>query len=338
MPDTKFSCIHCGQTISCDAGSAGARFDCPACRAAITVPESPTNFSPLKKDETGGVFISYRREGGEHLARLVMNALIQRGYKVFVDVESLKSGKFNTAILRNIEAAKDVVVIGSKGALDRCANEDDWVRQEIRHAFRCGKNVVVLQERNFVMPPRESLPTDIAELATCPALLPASENWDASMDRLVAQFLKGKPDSRRKRGAHAFSSFQLRAKVAGWIAGLALLITLICVPLIFNTHFTKKFRRLAPVARATVSLAVVCNSALAVGAWLSLKERPLGPGLVLAASVAAVAANLVCCYFFIKAASTYPQYKTGVPARDYLMWLINTVPYLVTAFLYRKGK
>ncbi len=138
------------------------------------------------------VFISYRRDGGEHLAGRVKDALASRGLSVFMDVEDLKSGRFDVALLREIEEATDVVVIMTPGCLDRCKNEDDWLRQEVRHAIKCGRNIVPIFERSFQMPSPTTLPSDIAELLTYNGLTPASEMFEASMDRLVSKFLKSK--------------------------------------------------------------------------------------------------------------------------------------------------
>ena len=60
---------------------------------------------------TYDIFISYRRDGGDTLAQLVYDRLTDRGYKVFLDVESLRSGKFNEKLLEVIDQCKDVVVI-----------------------------------------------------------------------------------------------------------------------------------------------------------------------------------------------------------------------------------
>jgi hypothetical protein len=66
---------------------------------------------------THDIFISYRREGGEHLAGRVKDALKNRGFSVFMDVEDLKSGKFDEALLGKIEDATDVLVILTPGCL-----------------------------------------------------------------------------------------------------------------------------------------------------------------------------------------------------------------------------
>jgi len=143
------------------------------------------------------IFISYRREGGEHLAGRIKDALKIRGYSVFMDVEDLKGGKFDTALLRKVEEATDVIVILTLGCLDRCNNDGDWLRQEIRHAIECGKNIVPVMARNFQMPPAGTLPIDIAEVVTYHALTPTPEFFEASMVKL-ASFLKS-PRSTRWR-------------------------------------------------------------------------------------------------------------------------------------------
>ncbi|MGI9243129.1 MAG: TIR domain-containing protein, partial [Verrucomicrobiales bacterium] len=87
--------------------------------------------------EQGRIFISYRRDTGSSLARLVEQELRRRRFPVFLDVEDLQSCPFNTALLTEIERAPDVVVILTRGCLERCKNEGDWVRQEIAHAIEC---------------------------------------------------------------------------------------------------------------------------------------------------------------------------------------------------------
>ena len=43
MRDFTFACPHCGQSIQCDAGQAGAQLNCPACQQAIVVPPAPSD-------------------------------------------------------------------------------------------------------------------------------------------------------------------------------------------------------------------------------------------------------------------------------------------------------
>ncbi len=147
---------------------------------------------PLARRDRHEIFISYRRDGGEHLAARVKEALKARKFSVFMDVEDLKYGRFDEALLKKIEEATDVIVILTPGCLERCKNVDDWLRREIGHAIRSKRNVVPVMARYFEMPPPETLPSDIADLPLYNGLPPAHEMFDQSMDRLVSTFLKSK--------------------------------------------------------------------------------------------------------------------------------------------------
>ncbi len=87
------------------------------------------------------VFISYRREGGDKYARTIQQAL-EKQYRVFLDFDELKDGVFDQRIINAISNSPVFLLILSKGALDRCINEKDWVRQEILQAVKCGCHIV----------------------------------------------------------------------------------------------------------------------------------------------------------------------------------------------------
>ncbi|MCL2523777.1 MAG: TIR domain-containing protein [Betaproteobacteria bacterium] len=138
------------------------------------------------------VFVSYRRDGGETMAILIRDRLASKGFNVFLDVESLNSGNFNTKLLQVIESCNDFVAVLSPGALDRCANEDDWVRAEIAHAIKHNKNIVPIMLRGFEWP--EHLPEDIADLPMKNGVnANNNEYFDAAIDRLTEKFLLSKP-------------------------------------------------------------------------------------------------------------------------------------------------
>lgn len=144
----------------------------------------------------GKVFISYRREGGGEMARLIMNELQQRGYEVFMDVEALRSGPFNEGLLIEMKSATDVVVILSPGSLERCQNQGDWLRREIAYALKAQKNVVPVMMRGFDWPAQD-LPSDINNLRFQNALAPTHELFQASMERL-GSFLVARPHISKK--------------------------------------------------------------------------------------------------------------------------------------------
>ena len=81
------------------------------------------------------VFISYRRTSFES-ANLIATRLRAAGYRVFFDMETMRSGLFNEQLYSVIESCKDFVIILSPDALDRCNEEGDWVRNEVLHALK----------------------------------------------------------------------------------------------------------------------------------------------------------------------------------------------------------
>lgn len=85
------------------------------------------------------IFISYRRVGGAQYARILQLMLSQRGYRVFLDYDELKDGIFGKKIKAAILEAPVFMLVLSKNALDRCKNDDDWVREEILFAIEGGK-------------------------------------------------------------------------------------------------------------------------------------------------------------------------------------------------------
>lgn len=159
--------------------------------------------------EHGRIFISYRRDTGSSLARLVEQELRRRRYPVFLDVEDLQSGPFNTALLTEIEKAPDVVVILTAGCLERCKNNGDWVRQEIAHAIDCGTNIVPFMNTGFTFP-EEGLPADIEKLGLFNGVQFSHNEFSSSMNRLV-KMLKAKRVRRKMPAVLAIGAIALLA-------------------------------------------------------------------------------------------------------------------------------
>jgi len=151
--------------------------------------------------QPGRIFISYRRNGGGDMARLLRDNLQSRGFRVFIDVEDLGSGRFNESLLREIELATDVIVVLSPGSLDGCHDDDgDWLRWEVAHAIANGKNVITVTMRGFVWP-AEPLPEELHQLPYFQGIEPSHALFGASVEKLVS-LLKARPAfwaSRRAR-------------------------------------------------------------------------------------------------------------------------------------------
>lgn len=130
------------------------------------------------------VFISYRRDGGFSSAKLLYEHLRNLGVSPFFDLEELKSGQFDTKLYRSIEESSNFVPILSKNALERCANEGDWLRLEIAYALKLGKNIVPVMLEEFDWP--DTLPEDIRALSSYNGIRLSKEYYDASVAKLVA--------------------------------------------------------------------------------------------------------------------------------------------------------
>lgn len=136
------------------------------------------------------VFISYRRDGGEYTAKILRDRLDELGYTVFFDVESLRSGDFNTKLYSVIEECADFILILSPEALNRCQNEDDWVRREVEYALERGKNIIPVMLRGFEFP--ESLPPSMEQLRFKNGIPANTEFFEAFIQKLQG-FLRTKP-------------------------------------------------------------------------------------------------------------------------------------------------
>ena len=136
------------------------------------------------------IFISYRRDTGAETAKHLRDMLTAKGCRVFFDTDSLRSGDFNTELLRVIDECKDFILILMPGSLDRCVNEDDWVRQELAQALASGKNVIPILGAGFSFP--EELPEEIDAVRYKNGISANVEYFDAVVDKLVG-FLKTNP-------------------------------------------------------------------------------------------------------------------------------------------------
>ena len=114
------------------------------------------------------VFISYRRDGGYDTAKHLNDLLVRDGYKVSLDIDTLRSGNFDTQLLARIEECRDFILIVDKHAFDRTLNKaldpsKDWLRQELAHALKHRKNVIPIFLSGVTGFP-DGLPDDIAEV------------------------------------------------------------------------------------------------------------------------------------------------------------------------------
>ena len=114
------------------------------------------------------VFISYRREGGFDTAKHLNDLLVRDGYMVSFDIDTLRSGNFDTQLLDRIDQCQDFILIVDQHAFDRTLDPNfnpkmDWLRCELSYALRKQKNIVpVFLAKVNGFP--EGLPSDVVNV------------------------------------------------------------------------------------------------------------------------------------------------------------------------------
>lgn len=141
------------------------------------------------------VFVSYRRSAYD-TANLIAVKLRHAGYKVFFDVDTLTAGKFNEQLLEVIKSCKDFILVLPEKALDRCHQQDDWIRRETVCALENHRNIIPVLLDGFSWP--QEMPEGMEELRNYQAVTAVGhEYFDMAMERLKS-YLKSKPSKLSK--------------------------------------------------------------------------------------------------------------------------------------------
>jgi hypothetical protein len=138
---------------------------------------------------TYDAFISYRRDGSASQARLIKSELTNRNYQVFLDVADLDKGHFDDKLLTTIAETSNFILVLAPGSLDKCVNEGDWLRRELKQAMATKRNIVPVCLPGFSFP--TSLPADIAELSRHQAVEYSHTLFDATIEKILKAI--GKP-------------------------------------------------------------------------------------------------------------------------------------------------
>jgi hypothetical protein len=136
------------------------------------------------------VFVSYRRDKGSEVARLLAEKLQSRGYRVFLDVDGLGSGEWGKELSQRIEECPDFIAVITDSYFVRCGNPDDVVRHEIAHAIKTGATVVPLLVGEAGIP--ASLPQEIRGISTHNGVRYLHDYAEQAIDK-VCGFLSSTP-------------------------------------------------------------------------------------------------------------------------------------------------
>lgn len=169
------------------------------------------------------IFISYRRKGaGAGVAGELQAKLENLGYIVFLDVDEIGSGQFPEQIERAISECKDFILVLSPGTLDRCVEEEDWVRREILQAQNQNKNIIGVGLPGFFMPEAESLPEPLKPMTTIQVFSWTHEYRTASFAKIAENLVS---TQLKKKKTHRLRLYLLSAILVAVVAVVVAAVT-----------------------------------------------------------------------------------------------------------------
>ena len=168
------------------------------------------------------IFISYRRDTGSTLARLVYDRFrIEKKWNAFLDVEELAAGDFRKAIREKMRSCDVFVLILSKNSLDRCSDSQDNVRQEIEVARQENLAIIPITSEDFEWP--RNMPEGLEYIKDYNAI-PYIQVYSESCFNRLYDFIEG---VRKRNNAiarqKAAAARQKKMKEAAAAAGQALI-------------------------------------------------------------------------------------------------------------------
>ena len=147
-------------------------------------------------------FISYRRSETLPEVQNIYHALTNKGYSTFCDIYSLKSGRFDEGLLKIIERCTNYVLVLNNRSLDRCTDENDWLRFEIKTALINNKNIICVFTDDFVFP--AILPSDIDEIRYYNGIKYDFLYFNSFIDTICSRFLVSKSETKISNAARDF--------------------------------------------------------------------------------------------------------------------------------------
>ncbi len=140
------------------------------------------------------IFISYRREGGLETARYLYELLNRDGYSVSFDLDTLRNGDFDKALLGRIAECTDLILICDRDVFKRtldknCKKKNDWLRIELAEAIKLNKNIIPIMLNGFNQFP-ENLPSDISHVRYKNGPKYDAQYFEAFYERLKHFFLE----------------------------------------------------------------------------------------------------------------------------------------------------
>ena len=156
-------------------------------------------------------FISYRRKNGFLAAKVIRELLKSKGITAYMDLDELRNGTFDDKLLDAINACPSFVLILPPDALDRCAEEGDWLTKEIIAAVDAKKKIIPVLCDGFKWPKvwPENTPEKVKSIASYHGVEMSQYYVDAMIDKIVEQ-IQGESSSNSKSDLDTFFRNRMR--------------------------------------------------------------------------------------------------------------------------------
>ena len=140
------------------------------------------------------IFISYRRSETLPEVQNIYHALTSKGYSAFCDIYSLKSGRFDKNLYEIIKCCTNFILVLNKHSLERCVDDEDWLRFEIYTAIKCKKNIICVFTEDMQFP--DVLPNNIEDIRYYNGLKYDFMYFNGFIDALCTRFLVKESDTK----------------------------------------------------------------------------------------------------------------------------------------------
>jgi hypothetical protein len=132
---------------------------------------------------------------------VIRERLQKRNIKSFLDVDDLKSHYFDERLYREIENSPNFIIILTPGCLDRCVNEEDWLRKEILHAIETQRNIIPILKDGFsfsCLSGLKGIPPEFSQLPRHHAITYSHEYFDSVAEKLEKFLEKSNPSKQEE--------------------------------------------------------------------------------------------------------------------------------------------
>lgn len=167
------------------------------------------------------IFLSYRRKNADGhsnvgTARTFMYVFERHGYEVFFDFKDCTDEYFSDTILPAIRTCQYFVLVLTRGCLERCKDEGDWLRREIEEAIKHGRKIIpITPDGEFEVWPTD-IPDSMKALSANDGLQITTIHTDSIFEDNMAQLIRNRmnpPQRRKVEGMENFPKLKVKSNL-----------------------------------------------------------------------------------------------------------------------------